>query len=166
MRSLRLVCGILALSAAFSLPSHASPITYTESVIGSGSLNGVSFTNQLVTFSGSADTAAIADDLGFYFVFLTNPTVQIGAGPAVGLTGDIDASDNTSNPSAEFGEYFPGDWLILSTDTGVFATYHLDSTISQSGPANFNPTVYFPTTSGNFILDEAWESPTTFACSS
>jgi hypothetical protein len=72
MRSyLRTILGAVA-ALAFAAPAIASPITYTEVGTGSGTLDGTSFTNELVTITMTADTINISSD---GLAFFSTPSV-------------------------------------------------------------------------------------------
>jgi hypothetical protein len=63
MSSLKLLSGILSLAILSSMPAGATLLTYSDSFVGSGSFDGVSFTDQLVTLSITADSTT-AQNLG------------------------------------------------------------------------------------------------------
>ena len=73
MRSSRIIGTALAVFA-FAAPAVASPITYTEAVTGSGTLNGTAFTNQLVVITMPGDTNNIVMTPPHTFVNPPNTT--------------------------------------------------------------------------------------------
>lgn len=160
MRSLRLACGVLAF-AACSLVAHADPITFTETATASGSLNGVAFTNQLVTISGSGDTSNISFSSGLYALLLDTTSLQIGAGSATSFTNGLEAFDNQLSFAAGLSTTVSPGFDVLDTSNSVFSGYALNSDISTSGYAIINSGVAFSTASGDFILDSV-SSDSTF----
>jgi len=47
------------LAPGFAAPAAASPIEYTETATGSGTLNGTAFTNDLITITAFGDTTGV-----------------------------------------------------------------------------------------------------------
>ena len=152
MRSLCLACGTLLLSA-LSLTAHASPITYTDAVIASGSLNGVNFSNQLITITGSADTNNIGSYLAgsIYEVTTVNPTLKVGSGPIVQITDDIIAVDNFGQPVAGFGDLTTS-LFLMGTINPVFNGYTLNSPVTGTGFALFDSGFSYNTADGALII--------------
>jgi len=124
--------------------AKAVPITYTETATISGSLNGVSFTNTLLTLTGTGDTATVGG-AGTSFGFVENlvtATFSL-AGVASGLL--TDGSNPTPyvvfdfhdiNQSGLAGFRLAGDNGNLNIFNAVFATYNLDTPIGPvTGPA-------------------------------
>ena len=150
-------CAVLGILVSTLLPQNllASPITFTETVVGSGSLGGTSFRGQTVALTGTADTndvLALTGTLtGIYLVQLINPTVQIGSGPAALFTGDIVAYTNTTYQRGGFSELFGYD-ILDAGPVVAFGTYRLDHSIAETGNTIFNPGLTFDTTSGLFDL--------------
>ena len=162
----------LALTLAIGLFSvvhraEATPITYTDTVTGTGTLGALSFTNALVTVSLTGDTATVFGDplprdfgtvtvdvLGIGTATFTDPLMWVidnpggsgGPGPLAGI------ADVTANH------------FLLGTVNAAFAIYDLRSSIGPlSGPVTFNPGLLFPTTSGDFALTSVAGNTSTFA---
>jgi hypothetical protein len=134
--------------------ARAGLIAYTESVIGSGSLDGQGFTDSQVTLTFVADPNTVYEPI--YRIFVVNAisaTVQVGAvtdtlagsyhlfdyqpGPSVGL-----ASGTAASPGPD----------ILDTDDPAFASYNLATfigPITDSGSITGNT---YATDSGSFQL--------------
>ena len=73
---LRTILGAVV-AFAFAAPAMASPITYTEMGTGSGSLDGHSFTNLLVTITMTADTSNITQPTPGFFQNLGTTSVTV-----------------------------------------------------------------------------------------
>jgi hypothetical protein len=56
MRRLTVTCAGLLLALGFAASANASPITYELSAVASGRVGGTTFTDKLVTFTGTGDT--------------------------------------------------------------------------------------------------------------
>jgi hypothetical protein len=71
---------VFAALVGFAAPAHAVPITYTETAIATGMLDGTNFTNALVTITGTGDTATAPTGvvgIHFYFPFPGVVTVTV-----------------------------------------------------------------------------------------
>jgi hypothetical protein len=100
--------------------AQAAVIVFTETTTASGSLNGVTFTNALVTMSGSADTSAITQPFAGIYVLANIPvsvTVQ-GLGTAH-FSDDIQAVSNQNNKGVGFGD--------VTLATGLLFTGQIDN---------------------------------------
>src|SRR4051812_22792256 len=76
------VLGLVVLAAG---RGGAGPITYTETVVGSGSLGGTSFTDSLITVTATADTNDILNPAtGFFQVGNASVAIQV-AGVGSGM---------------------------------------------------------------------------------
>ena len=151
MRSLRLICGILAMSA-FSLAAHASAITFTETVTGSGFLNGSAFSSQLITITGSGDTSAITNPFaGSYDLVLTSGTLQIGAAAPVTFTNGLTAFSFANAFRAGLADSLSQNTILytLASDLGGD---DLSTPISVTGTPGINSGIQFATSGGTFIL--------------
>ena len=157
MHSVRLICGILLLSA-LSVAAHAVPITFTETVVGSGSL-GSAFSNQLITITGTGDTAGITSSVGVYQLVLPTATLTVAGSSPVSFTGGLTVFSNTFAQVAGFMGLSPA-LDILDTNSSAFATYALLGAISGSGPATINSGTAFSTSGGSFILNSITGSAT------
>ena len=168
MRSyLRAILGAVA-ALAFAAPALASPITYTEVGTGSGTLDGTSFTNQLVTITMTADTTNIIDGSTTPFNSVGTTTVTVSAVGADTVP-DAFAFVNQNNPVAGFADALmsPDSTadlpVINSTVNSVFASYALGAIGPTSGPSLRNQAT-FATGSGTFSLSSMGD--TTFCAAS
>ena len=150
MNIARLVCGAI-LSSAVSLAAHGAPVTFTESVTGSGSL-GSAFSNQLITISGTADTSGITTGVGLYTLFLPTATITVNGFSPVTLNGGVTVFSNTFAQVAGFEAHSPT-FDVLDTVSPAFAAYMLVGAISSSGTAQFLAGTAFATSGGSFVLD-------------
>lgn len=117
----------LAVVAA-PIAAWATPITYTDSGIASGTIGKQSFTNSLVVFTFVGDTSNITND---GFLFLNNlglSTVQIdGVGIASFTSSTFGVADQPSFPGAAF--YDAATSFAFGTGSAVFSTYGLDTAL-------------------------------------
>jgi hypothetical protein len=140
---MRRLFSLLILFSAIALPAvaHAVPITYSESAIASGNLGGQSFTNALVTTTGSADTNNIVSAPNEPSVTTPSAVVTIA-----GL-GSFNFYDPTEFVIYQYqGSLLGGvedevsEDLILFNSNPAFATYNLETAIGPlTGAARFNP---------------------------
>src|SRR5262245_9830644 len=93
------VMGLIGLAST----AQAVPITYTFSGVGTAFLNGQTYTNQLVTFTLTADTGGVtisspgthADDLGRTFPY--NPGLtQVTVGGVTDTLADFPGNEDTA----------------------------------------------------------------------
>jgi hypothetical protein len=135
---------------AFAAPAVAVPITYSIKGIGSGTLDGTSFTDDLVSITIAGDTNNI--------VSLTS-SVSKNAGPTTVSVAGV-GTDTLPN-IVDFVDRFP-DEEFFGTPTGspfweiddsAFATYNLDTSIGPvSGPPFLSKTPTVTGSGGNFDL--------------
>jgi hypothetical protein len=132
---------------------QAGPITYTETVVGSGSLGGTDFTSELITLTVTADTAAITNpDPGFFTVPGLTAMVSVATVGSGTFTGSTNVFDNQGAQVAgiESGTGRPD---ILDIANSVFATYDLSTPIGPvTGTPSGNPGTSFATSAGAFII--------------
>jgi hypothetical protein len=155
---------LLTLAAAVAAPValHATPITYTESFIGSGSLANGNFTeqfsNQLVTLTGVGDTDNVTNPSSGIFENAMQVTFSI-AGVATGaFTDEIQFVANQNFGRAGAGDNTI-DSAIMFTEASAFDTYDLRTVIGPvTGRPVFNPGTSFATTSGAFLITTAGDS--------
>ncbi len=149
MVSLRSLCLAFALST-LPVAANAAPISFTETVTGSGTLAGAAFTNQLVTLMGTGNTANIMMSGGVYFLTLTSATLKVGGGSTGTFTDPIEVFDNQGVSVAGFEDTLSAD--ILDTSSAVFSTYALQGAVTGSGSAAINSGLSFGTSLGAFNL--------------
>jgi PEP-CTERM motif len=159
MRRLAVTLAIGLLSLAHQ--AQATPITYTDTVTGTGALGALPFTNALVTISLTGDTSTVfGDPIPRDF---GSATVNVfGVGTATFTDPLMWAIDNQANQLAGIADVTAG-LFLLGTQNGAFALYDLRSFIGPiSGAVVFNPGALFPTTLGNFALNAVAGNTSTF----
>lgn len=146
---------VLSLMVGSAGRAEAGLITYTEQVTGSGSLNGVAFTNQLVTLTFTGDTANIVHNSGGSAGFTTNfpatGTLKVGAG----ATGNFitDTYGIYSNVNANVGLYdVTRTATILAAQNAAVGNYDLSTAFSISGSTFVRGDQTFSTSLGGFVL--------------
>ena len=151
-------CVLAAIISVLCLANaKAIPITYTETATISGSLNGVSFANELLTLTGTGDTAAVAPASSTGFTGFTNPvtaTFSVAGTGSGSLTGPYHVFDNHIAESAGFtNETIPGSLLFIF-GPAAFGSYALSTSIGPfTDDAMWNPGVSFPSTAGALIIN-------------
>jgi hypothetical protein len=161
MKRLALALSAVALFGS-GLPARASLITYTVATTGTGTLDGVSFTNAVVTITLVGDTSNL-------FTY-ENPNGNGFQYEVPGISAMVDVSgvgsDTFTDPTyvgAVTGPA-PGAWIADGTVDGTAATVlevyeansEVDNLTTSIGPvtgfAGINPSLSFPTASGAFTL--------------
>jgi hypothetical protein len=122
---LRTVC----LTALFVLAATAAPITYTFSMLGAGTLNGVSYAATTVTLQFQSDTTSItADGSGGFETPMGIPGTFNIAGVASGaITAPVALIDSQPSGAAGIVEQTNGIFLIILAN--AFETYDLTTAI-------------------------------------
>ena len=148
---LKLIASLIITGVAAS--AQGTPILYTFSSIGNGSLGTSSFNSAPFTITSTADTSQIVN-LGsgiFEVPDLTATVFVSGIGSGTFSISTINV-DNQNNSGVGFSD--PNQNLaILFVDNAAAATYNLSTAIGPlSGPARFNAGAQFGTTAGNFSL--------------
>ena len=134
--------------------ASANPVTYTETATVGGSLNGVSFSNQVITLTGSGNTANITQPTpGVFENFLTllfSITGGVGSGT---FTNSTFVLSNNSGIIGGFSDA-TGNAAILLTTNAAFGTYDLSTSLSPvSGTATTNQGRQNPTTAGPLVFN-------------
>jgi hypothetical protein len=154
--SLLLATLALLIGAGFA---SASPITYIQTVTGTGTLGSTSFTSALVTIVLTADTLNVTSPIpGVFAVDAVTATVTVGAHPTASFTGPFNAFvfENGAGSIAGFteGTVSAPSTDILDTSNGGFAGYDLMSSIGPlSGIGIINTGTAFATNAGDFAFD-------------
>ena len=142
----------------------ASPITFTETVIASGSLGSSSFTNSLVTLTATGDTSNVfAKGPGWFWlegVPISISVASLGTTASltdVGVVGSCQPNSCPSSSSAlgAFGDVTQ-DRDILDTLSSAFNNYSLTTSIGPvTGTNLINPSTDFNTSKGVFEITSA-----------
>jgi hypothetical protein len=146
MSSLKLSC-LFMLALVGGLAAHATPITYSDTDTASGTLGGVSFTNQNVTVSFTGDTGNVTN-AGGIFNSIGVGSITIGSAGPVLFTDSIEFFDNQPQGAAGIGDATL-DASILDTFASAFDTYGGTTAIGPtSGPVFFIAGVNYNTAAG------------------
>jgi hypothetical protein len=136
-------------------PAMASPITYTEVGTGSGSLDGISFTNQLVTITMTADTSNITQRSPTFFENFGTTSITVSTAGTDTLTNPVVFVNQTFSPPTAGFTVLIGTLIgpsVMDTLNSTFATYALGAIGPTSGASFINPGFAFATGSGTFSL--------------
>lgn len=158
---------VLCLTALVSALSWAGPITFTETIVTSGTLDGTSFTNQLVTLTLSGDTGSITSPLAGIFNLIGPASVTVATVGSDTFTDSINAAANQANNSAGFGDVSSNHAIVFTTNP-AFGSYALSASIGPlSGASNGNPGSAYATSGGSLILNGPFniDHPATFTAS-
>ena len=149
---------VIAAAASLMSPSaFATSITYTETGIGTGALGATAFNNELVTVTGTGDTANVTSFTNSFGTFFINPlnTVTINVATVGSATlsvqGEVIDVQSTSNNFAGFATVLPSNNL-LETGNSAFASYDLTTDIGPITGPGFFDLAAFATSSGTFGL--------------
>jgi hypothetical protein len=162
MKLQNLVAGAFASAVLFvsAFAASASPITYTEVATGTGTLDGIGFTNALVTITLVGNTSG-ATNCG------TNCTANFGSASVTvsGVGSDTFTSSThafaNQNLNAVGISTSLGD--ILNTSSSAFATYLIADAIGPStGSSGINSGLVFSTSGGSFDLTSILNNQSTF----
>jgi hypothetical protein len=149
--------GICALGGT----ARADLITYTETATVTGSLGGTSFTNALVTITGTGDTAKVTGSSPIFTNPVTATLTVHGIGPGgsdvtTTFTDTIQVADNQKigfgNPAAGFGD-LTSNLALVFTNNSVFQTYDLKTSIAPQSGAQDTGGGSFSTNLGSFVID-------------
>jgi len=149
----------LALIASLCVPFsvHASPITYTFSGVGSGSLGALPFTNLSVTIIAYADTSQIfTNDPTNFQLYNQSASISVPGFPTATLSNSTDfvTQQTTADPKSPGAVGIggaPSFADILDVIGLTFKTYDLSTSFGPvSGAALGNTGLSFATTDGNF----------------
>jgi hypothetical protein len=153
------------LGAAISVETvHAETITYTETATISGALNGVFFSNDLLTLTGTADPANITISSGIFFnqLSLSFSVAGVGGGTFTDTTSVV---ANPGLTRAGFSDITADLAILFTTDNPVFSTFDLSTSIGPiAGSALFNVTS-FGTTAGAFLIESSGDATFTAVAS-
>jgi hypothetical protein len=150
---------LLTIAAVVAVPValHATPITYTESFVGSGILGKSDFNDVLVTLTATGDTTNVVDQGGI-FVIDVPTTFSIAGGASGTFTDEIQVVSNQSAGVAGFGD-ISNNLAILFTTSSAFDSYNLITAIGPvDGTSLFNAGDAFKTSGGKFWIDTVEDS--------
>jgi hypothetical protein len=164
----RLVCGYLTLgvvmktgfvAACFAAAvavstgtASAALLTYTETADVSGSLDGVPFTDNVLTLKAVGDTSSVSGGPSFFLLDVPLTFTLSGGGSGTFTDDETAVIANQGATLAGFSD-FTTDEFILGTSSAVFATYDLRAVIGPvTGGAIFNSGSSFATSAGTLVI--------------
>ncbi len=119
--------------------AHAQVILFTESFVGSGSLDGVAFTNQTISFQGfTALSQVVNNGGGFYSASIPQPFTGVTVGNLTDKMLDSILFYNTQ-PNTSVGLYDLTTGAFIATSNPSLSTYTLSTPINLTGPAVLGP---------------------------
>jgi hypothetical protein len=132
--------------------ASAASLSFVEQTTGSGSLNGTSFTNALVTFTGAGDTNDITLlAAGVYAIVGIPVSVNVAGVGSDTFTDAVQLVSNQNQSDVGIGDSVINQAILFATVTN--AGYDLSTSFGPvSGPALLNPGLSFGTTNGSFDL--------------
>lgn len=159
---MRLLLAAAVVVGLFSVPlaSHAELITYTESVVASGSLGGRNFTNALVTVTGSADTSQVKPSITGFNVLTPGARVTVAGVGTFTFNNPIQFFVSPDFDVAGVTD-LEGVWGldIVDTQNSAFEPYSLTTPFGPvTGPPVVNAGDPFSTSGGALILNSAGNS--------
>jgi hypothetical protein len=136
--------------------AHAETLTYTESAVVSGSLDGTAFRDALVTLTATGDSADVTGS-GIYTIVLPTELTIAGVGSTM-FTDSIQFVSNTGGALGGVGDN-TNDAAVLFTDNAAFSTYNLQTAIGPlTGAPVFNDGETFNTADGEFDITSSGDS--------
>jgi hypothetical protein len=156
---LLLAAAVLGL-VSFPLAGHAELITYTESVVASGSLGGRNFTNAVVTITGSADTSQVQPSFTGYAVLTPGARVTVAGVGTFTFADPIEFFVSAMFTVAGVTDLTgPLGLDIVDTQSSAFETYSLTTAFGPvTGPPVINAGDPFSTNGGALIVNSAGNS--------
>jgi len=160
------VLRLLAIASIFAAPIalSAESITYTDSFTASGSIGADTFSNALVTISGTGNTTGIINEGGGIFALTLPVTFSIAGVESGSFTDDIQVFANQSSGIAGFGDN-TNDFALIYTNNSALASFNLATGIGPvTGPSIFNSfegslgEAVYGTNDGNFSLNSVSDS--------
>jgi hypothetical protein len=162
MHVLRLLAIASILAAPIAL--SAESITYTDSFTASGSIGADTFSNALVTISGTGNTTGIINEGGGIFALTLPVTFSITGVESGSFTDDIQVFANQSSSIAGFGDN-TNDFALIYTNNSALAAFNLSTGIGPvTGASLFNSVdatlgeAVYGTNDGSFSLTSVSDS--------
>jgi hypothetical protein len=157
-----LVLASMAILLFVVRPASATPVTYTESAIATGSLDGTSFLNALVTITLNGNTSALVTPSPGLFEIFGAATVTVSGIGTDTFTDSMDVFDNNPLDAAGITDSsINAD--VLDTVDPAFGTYGLTTAIGPiTNTSLINSGFDFLTTGGFFDITSVFEDTSTF----
>lgn len=146
------VGAVFVMSAA---PAQAATLVFQETAIANGSLGGVSFTNAVVTLSGSGNTNNIIAPVSGIYVLPNVPVAVNVSGLGTGnFVDQIGLVSNNLNSNVGLGDFSINRALLFTSNSA--GAFDLSTSFGPTtGTATINAGLGFSTTAGTFVLDSA-----------
>jgi hypothetical protein len=142
---------IVLISAAMCCLAAASPVIYTLSGIGTGSLGADPFSDASFTITSTADTSDITESLDVFSVSDSLATLFVSGLGTATFTIPTMTVDNTAGAAAISAPV--QNMAILANFSPAFSSYDLNSSLTPvTGTPAFNSDTGFGTTAGDFSL--------------
>jgi len=134
--------------------AHADTITFTETVTLSGSLDGTSFTNALVTFTVVGDTSNSSNGGSGSVYRLPGVTTVNVAGVGTDTLSDAStgAADNQTLGLAGVSDFTTHLGLVFTVDPSAFDTYFLTTSIGPVSGSSEVSLTSFATDNGSLVI--------------
>jgi hypothetical protein len=134
--------------------ASADPISYTEQAVLSGVLDGMSFTDAMVTITAAGNTANITNPSPNRYINVPlTGTVSVAGIGADTFSSPLEVELQANNVVG-IG-LMSGTIILTTSDAGAFSGYKLDTSFGPiSAGGIFNADLSYATTFGSFILDE------------
>ena len=142
---------IVLISAAMCYLAAASPVIYTLTGIGTGSLGADPFSDASFTITSTADTSDITESVGVFSVSDSLATLFVSGLGTATFTIPTMTVDNTAGAAAISAPV--QNMAILADFSPAFSSYDLNSSLTPvTGTPAFNSDTGFGTTAGDFSL--------------
>jgi hypothetical protein len=130
-------------------------MTYVETVTATGSLNGVAYTNSLITLTATGDTTGIVSISPIAIANPVSVTLTVESlGQAATFTGDYIVFRSGSLAGIIRGTPSALGSDLLDVNNSTFNTYDLATAIGPiAGVASYNATTGFATNVGTFFIN-------------
>jgi hypothetical protein len=142
--------------------THAGLITYTESVVATGTIGSQSFSDALVTLTLTADTSGITESSGVFSTSAAMATVNIASIGNATFTNDLVFFNEPGASEAGFEDFSAvgGSAVVLAIFSASLDTYELASPIGPITGDAHNGGGSFATTLGTLFLQQPENSGT------
>jgi len=143
--------GILGMLVCAAVGAQAGAITIIEQATGNGLLDGKSFSGELITITFTGDTNNIFVSGGDILLDGT-ATVSVAGTGSDTFTDTIQAYAIDSFGQAGFQDISGGSRVILESDSSLFDTYGLNTSIGPVVATPVTTGLSFPTVGGQFSI--------------
>jgi hypothetical protein len=144
---------------------HASPINYSFTGTGTGSIDSTSFTNSSfeVSINGNTANVMVQPSLGGALGILNLPgTIEIAGIGLLTFSDPLFVFGGIPNDEIGFGEFFQGNLIVISASGSGLATYDLKSDFGPVTGTNLFLNQFHGVTTNQGELTFTAMSPATF----